>query len=244
MNKSERKKKTLILSALMMVSIGLAPVLAQPEGFQLPNPSFTPGHPLYGLEMFSEEYIEVPLARLFGGPEGAAMKRLRLAEERLAEIEVIANGTNSNALEKLGKQYEFQMDRTEALANNTDSMDLDQWIANRTMHHIGVLTELRGRLPEQAWHGIDIALESSARSFGVNMGRMAVGIQQIEGQGVNATQLKMELETLRNRVVETVMELNGTRDGLPTFGNDENIDTPEMPSDFTEIGDNTKRGPP
>ncbi|UCE38852.1 MAG: hypothetical protein JSW00_06410, partial [Thermoplasmata archaeon] len=159
------KKGALILSALMLVSAGIIPVLAKPEGFQLPNPSFTPGHPIYGFEMFIEERIEVPIAGLFGGQEGLAKKRLRLAEERLAEIEAIANDTNSNALERLRNRYEFQLNRTEALADKVDSMDLDSWIASRTSHHIEVLTELRERLPEQALRGIDEALEASARFF-------------------------------------------------------------------------------
>lgn len=241
---SKMKKKALILSALMLVSMGIAPVLAQPEGFQLPNPSFTPRHPLYGLEMFSEEYIEVPLAGLFGGQKGVAEKRLRLAEERLAEIEAIANGINSNALERLRNRYEFQMNRTEALVNRINSTDLDSWITRRTMHHIEVLTELREHLPEQALRGIDRALEVSTRYFGIHMRRVVFRIQQIEGQGMNATQLKMELETLRNRVAEKVMEFKEMWDDKPTLGYEIDIDIPEMPSDFIGLGNKTQRGPP
>ena len=244
MNKSKKKKTTLILSALMIVSIGITPVLAQPEGFQLPNPSITPGHPLYGLELFGEEYIEVPLAGLFGGQRGVAEKRLRLAEERLAEINAIANRTKSNTLERLRNRYEFQMNRTEALANKINSMDLDSWITNRAMHHIEVLTELRERLPEQALRGIDKVLEASARYFGVHMRRVAVRIQQIEGEGVNATQMKMELETVRNRVVEKVMAFKESWDDMPPLGYEIDIDIPEIPSDFMGIGNKTQRGPP
>ena len=241
---SKMKKKTLILSALMLVSIGITPVHAQPEGFQLPNPSFTPGHPLYGLEMFSEEYIEVPFAGLFGGQKGVAEKRLRLAEERLAEINAIANGTNSNALERLRNRYEFQMNRTEALANKINSMDLDSRITSRAMHHIEVLIELRERLPEQALRGIDKALEASTRYFGVHMRRVAVRIQQIEGQGANATQMKMELETIRNRAVEKVMEFKESWEDIPPLSYEIDIDIPEMPSDFMGIGNKTQREPP
>ena len=241
---SKMRKRALILSALMLVSMGITPVHAQPEGFQLPNPSFTPGHPLYGLELFSEEYIEVPFAGLFGGQKGVAEKRLRLAEERLAEINAIANGTNSNALERLRNRYEFQMNRTEALANKINSMDLDSWITNRAMHHIEVLTELRKNLPEQALRGIDKALEASARYFGVHMRRVAVRIQQIEGQGVNTTQMKMELETVRNRVAEKVMEFKEMWDDKPALGYEIDIDIPEMPSDFIGLGNKTQRGPP
>jgi hypothetical protein len=238
------KKDAVILSILMLLSAGITPVLAQPEGFQLPNPSFTPGHPLYGLEMFIEERIEVPLAGLVGGRKGLAEKRLRLAEERLAEIEAIANVTNPNALERLRNRYEFQLNRTEELADEVDSMDLDSWITSRTSHHIDVLTGLIDHVPEQALEGINNALEASARVFGVHMNRVAVKIQEREGQGVNATQMKMELETVRNRVVEKIMEFKASWDDKPPLGYKIDINIPEMPSDFMGLGNKTQRGPP
>jgi hypothetical protein len=242
--KKMKNKPLIILSTLMLVSMGIAPVLAQPEEFQLPNPSFTPGHPLYGLEIFSEEYIEVPIAGLFGGQKGIADKRLRLAEERLAEINAIANNTNSDALDRLRNRYEFQMNKTEALANRINSTDLDSWITQRTIHHIDVLTELRENLPEQAIPGIDMALMVSARYFGVHMNRSVLRIQQIEGQGVNVTQLKMELEILRNSVAEKVKDFNETLGDEPTLGYEVNIDIPDLPSDFKGLVNKTKRGPP
>jgi hypothetical protein len=238
------KKGAVILSALMLVSAGIIPVLAQPEGFQLPNPGFTPGHPLYGLEMFIEERIEVPFAGLIGGREGIAEKRLRLAEERLAEIEAIANETNPIALERLRYRYEYQLNRTEALADELDSMDLDSWITSRTSHHIEVLTDLREHLPESAQQGIDKAIEVSARSFGVHVRRVAVSIEQIEGKGVNATQLKMELETLTNRTSENVMEFKESLSDKPPQGYNISIEIPELPSFSEHKGNETRRGPP
>ena len=243
-NQSRTRKMALILSTIMLVSTGFVPVLAQPEGFQLPDPSLTPGHPLYGLEMFGEEYLEVPLAGLFGGQKGVAEKRLRLAEERLAEMGAIANGASSNAVERLRKRYEFQMNRIEALADRLDSMDIDSWITNRTMHHIEVLTELRGRLPEQALLGMDKAIEASSRHFGVHMRRVVRRIQQVEREGVNATRLKVELEALRSRVIERVGEFREMRGDMPMSDYEISIDIPEIPSDFMEIGNKTRRGPP
>ena len=76
------------------------------------------------------------------------------------------------------------------------------------------------------------------------MRRVAVRIQQIEGEGVNATQMKMELETVRNRVVEKVMEFNSMREGMATSGYRINIDIPEIAPDPLGKGNSTQQGSP
>jgi hypothetical protein len=168
-----------------------------------------------------------------------AEKRLRLAEERLAEIEVIANGSNIGALERLRHRYEFQMNRTENLANKLNSTELDSWITEHTGRHIEVLTELRGRLPVQAHKGIDRALEVSTKYFGVHMSRMAVRIQQIKGEGVNTTQLRMKLEILRNRTMGKVMEFKKGLENGPPLGYDIDIEIPDVPNFSMRKGNET-----
>jgi hypothetical protein len=190
-------------------------------------------------------YVSVEVAeRLISLDLDVVTKSLSRLQGDLAEIEAIANGTNSNVVERLRKRYEFQMNRTEALADRLDSMDIDSWITNRAMHHIEVLTELRERLPEQALLGLDKAIEASSRHFGVHMRRVVRRIQQVEGEGVNATRLKVELEALRSRVVERVREFREMRGDMPTSDYEISIDIPEIPSDFMGIGNRTRRGPP
>ena len=69
-------------------------------------------------------------------------------------------------------------------------------------------------------------------------------IQQVEGEGVNATKLKVELEALRGRVVERVREFREMRGDMSTSDHEISIDIPEIPSDFMGIGNRTRRGPP
>lgn len=138
----------MILTALTLASMTFTWAQAQPEDFQLPSPGFSPGHPLYGMELFIEENGEVPLARLTRGRLGAAEKRLRLSEERLAEIEAVCNRTDAVALERLRHRYELQMNNTLALVNATDSLDLEIWTAVRAMNHVRVLTRIRARVGE------------------------------------------------------------------------------------------------
>ena len=241
MKRTGIKNSALVLAALMIVSMTFTWVQAQPEDFELPRPGFAPGHPLYGVELFIEENIEVPLARLTRGQLGVAEKRLRLSEERLAEIEAICNRTDAATLERLRYRYELQMNKTLALVNATDSLDLETRIAERAMNHVRVLTQLRARVPEQARQGVDRAAQSSVNSFGTHMRRMAYRVQQVESQGGNATQLYAEMEGLRTRLQERLMEFNRVRESMPTPGFGEDI---QMPVDPLGKGKRSQRGPP
>ncbi len=235
------KSLTLFLAALTLASMTFTWAQAQPEGFQLPRPGFSPGHPLYGVELFIEENVEVPFARLTRGRVGEAEKRLRLSEERLAEIEAVCNRTDAAALERLRHRYELQMNKTLALVNATDSLDLETWTAERAMNHVRVLTQLRARVPEEARQGIDRAVQSSVNSFATHMRRMAYRVQQVESQGGNATALYEEMEGLRTRVQERLTELNRVREMNPTPGFSEDI---QMPIDPLGRVNRSRRGPP
>ena len=235
------KSSALVLAALTLASMTFTWAQAQSDGFQLPSPGFAPGHPLYGVELFIEENIEVPLARLTRGRLGAAEKRLRLSEERLAEIEAVCNRTDAATLERLRYRYELQMNKTLALVNATDSLDLETRVSERAMNHVQVLTQLRARVPEQARQGIDRAAQTSVKSFGTHMRRMAYRVQQAESQGGNATQLIAEMEGLRTRLQERLMEFNRVRESMPTPGHGEDI---QMPVDPLDRGNRSQRGPP
>lgn len=241
MKKTGIKSSALILAAITLASMTFTWAQAQPEDFQLPSPGFSPGHPLYGVELFIEENVEVPLARLTRGRVGAAEKRLRLSEERLAEIEAVCNRTDAAALERLRLRYELQMNKTLALVNATESLDLETWTAERAMNHVRVLTQLRARVPEEARQGIDNAVQSSVNSFATHMRRMAYRVQQVESQGGNATELYGDIESLRARVQERLMELNRVRERAPTPGFSEDI---QMPPDPLGRGNMSRRGPP
>jgi hypothetical protein len=241
MKRTEIKSSALILAALTLASMTFASAQAQPEDYQLPSPGFSPGHPLYGVELFIEENIEVPLARLTRGKVGEAERRLRLSEERLAEIEAVCNRTDAAALERLRHRYELQMNKTLELVNATDSPDLETWTAERAMNHVRVLTRIRERAPEEARHGIDKAIQSSVNSFSTHMRRMAYRVQQMESQGANATELYENMEGLRSRVQERLMELNRVREMNPTPGFSEDI---QMPPDPLGRGNMSRRGPP
>jgi len=230
-------KSTVILAAILMASLTVTQVLALPGDFQLPSPSWTPEHPLYGLERFFEENLEVPLARLTGGRQGEAEKRVLLAEERLAEMEVIANGTNTEALEDLRIGYERQMNMTHALVNGSGIVDLDVLILNRTMYHAGVLTQVRARVPEQARQGIDRAFSSSTRVMGLQMRDIA---REIQASG-NSTERVEELDSLAVEIEERIEMFQEVRSRSPSQGPPVDIG---MSFDPRDRGTGTRRGSP
>jgi hypothetical protein len=231
------QKGTLILVAILMASLTVTQVLALSDDFQLPSPSWTPEHPLYGLERFFEENFEVPIARLTGGRQGAAEKRILLAEERLAEMEVIANGTNTEGLEDLRIGYERQMNITHALVNGSGIVDLDVGILKRTMYHAGVLTQVRARVPEQARQGIDKAFSSSTRAMGLQMRDIA---REIQASG-DSTERIEELDSLAAEIEERIQIFQEVRSRSPSQGPPVDIG---MPFDPRDRGAGTHRGPP
>jgi hypothetical protein len=225
--KYKTKLRTLI-GALMIFSMTMSQVHAVPDEFQLPSASWTPEHPLYGLERFLEERIEVPLSRIRGGKEGEAEKRLQLAEERLAEMEQVANGTRVEALEDLRQGYMRQMNRSRQLVNGSE--ELDQWLLNRTMTHAQVLTRVRARVPVQARQGIDRAFNASTQNIGLQ-------IRDMNRNRVNASNLNETSLRLRERI----REYQRIRENAPSDGPPINIG---MPSWLQERGKGAQSGPP
>ena len=168
---------------------------------------------------------------------GAAEKRMLLAEERLAEMEVIANGTNTEALEDLRIGYERQMNMTHALVNGSGIVDLDVLILNRTMYHAGVLTQVRARVPEQARQGIDKAFSSSTKIMGLQMRDIA---REIQASG-NSTERVEELDSLAVEIEERIEMFQEVRSRSPSQGPHVDIG---MSFDPRDRGTGTRRGSP
>ncbi len=212
----------------MIFSMMMSQVYAVPDEFQLPSASWTPEHPLYGLERFLEERIEVPLSRIRGGKEGEAEKRLQLAEERLAEMEQVANDTRVEDLEILKQGYMHQMNRSRQLVNG--SKELDQWLLNRTMTHAQVFTRVRAKVPVQARQGIDRAFNASTQNIGLQ-------IRDMNRNRVNASNLNETALRLRERI----QEYQRIRENAPSEGPPIDIG---MPSWLQERGKGAQSGPP
>lgn len=234
-NMKNKNKMVMFLGVMLVTSMTITQAFALPEDFELPDPGWGPGHPLYGLERFMEERWEVPLARLMRGKLGEAEKRLQLAEERLAEMESIANGSKPEDLEGLRLGYELQMNRTQSLVNETELEDMKEFMLERSMRHIEVLTYLRERVPEQARYGIDMALGSSSQSIGVQIR------DRVRGLDVNETEVLDDLESYGLEVQNRIRGYEDIMDELPSDVSPVDI---ELPVDVSELINHHRRGPP
>jgi hypothetical protein len=237
-NMKNKKKMILFLGVILVASTAITQVFALPEDFEIPNPGWGPNHPLYGLERFIEERWEVPLARLMRGKLGEAEKRLQLAEERLAEMEAIANGSKPEDLEGLRLGYEMQMNRTQSLVNETELESMKEFMLERSMRHIEVLTYLRERVPVQARQGIDMALGSSSKSIGVQIR------DRVRSLDVNETEVLDDLESYGLQVRNRIREYKDIRDEFPNVPSDVLPVDIELPVDVSELINQHRRGPP
>jgi hypothetical protein len=230
-----KQKTGIILWVILLASTTISQSYALSEEFDLPNPGLGPGHPLYGLERFLEERLEIPLARLTKGRLGEAEKRLRLAEERLAEMEAVTNGRDPDKLEGLRLGYQIQMNRTYSLVNGSDLEEMEKMMLERTMHHIEVLTYLREKVPSQARHGIDMALSSSSQSIGVQIR------DRVRAAGENATMGLDELESFGLELQRHLEDYKDIQNKVPSDGPPVDI---ELPVDVSELITQHHRGPP
>ncbi len=216
----------------MVASMMTLTVSAQSEDFELPDPSSVPGDFFYGFERFLENNLEIPLVRLMQGQRGEAMKRIQLAEERIAEMRAICNGTDAETLAALQSRYEAQVRSAQALMNGTDTEQLEQQIGERLMNHVGVLTQLRQRAPEEARQGLDMALQSSAEGFNRQMDQMAYRLRQMDVDSPEAAALQQECETWMNQTRGMIEGWENVRRQMPSMGGDVDIEMPVDPLDF------------
>lgn len=240
MMKSNKTLKSItFLAAILVASMMTVMVSAQSEDFELPDASTVPGDAFYGFERFFEDNFEVPWARITQGQRGEALKRMQLAEERLAEMGAICNGADSAALESLQVRYEAQVQKAQALMNGTDTEDLEQQIGERLMNHVRVLTQLRENASEESRRGIDLALQSSTKRFGEQMDQMAYRLSQMDGNSTEAIELREKCEGWMNQTSERIMEWESVKERMPGQGEDVDI---EITFDQAEFRTQVKRG--
>ena len=111
---------------------------------------------LYQIDIF---FDNVALALT---PEGLAKaeKRLQIAEERLAEMKVMADQGKKTYMEQARTRYQNQMNLIEHMELTEEEKIEFQTAIQK---HIIVLEEMRKEIPDQAKPAIDNALENSAR---------------------------------------------------------------------------------
>jgi hypothetical protein len=136
----------------------LAVLLSFPGAFAV-DAGTLPDSPLYffdGLaESFSLFFTSEPLAK--------AKLQLELAEERLAECDALPDKGKEQWCPALMKRYEGSLNSAFELLNTTRGLtsNLTSLVENETSKHIRTLTQLLGRVPEQARPALQRAINVS-----------------------------------------------------------------------------------
>lgn len=156
------KKTTLfLLTSVLLFSLGIG-VFAQNS--ELPNPGLTPGNPFYFLESITES-----IGTFFTfGELRKAERYAALANERVAEIQAVAEKVSPKALEKAFQRYDKLIEKAlakveSAEAKGKDTAEVSEKVAEATAKHLTVLEGVLEKVPEQAKTAITKALEVSQK---------------------------------------------------------------------------------
>lgn len=151
------------LAFLFLISVFLLfclqVVLSQED---LPAAGTLPDSPFYGFKIFGER---VRLWLTFNETERAILK-LQLAEVRLAEFKNLMSKNETRLAERVGIQYESDMDEVNNYVNRSATQgknvtELAEHVSNRTYKHILVLQRILEKAPDEAKPTIERVINKS-----------------------------------------------------------------------------------
>ncbi|MFC2056747.1 DUF5667 domain-containing protein [Chloroflexota bacterium] len=157
-----KKLRLILLTAVLATSLLISgTVYAQEEELQLPNPGITPDSPLYFFDTLGKN---IGLF-LTAGPEAKAKKALGYAEERLAEVKVMAIKNKAKGVQRAALDYykfvAIVVEKNGEVAQPEISDNVSERVALATSKHLAVLDGVREAIPEQAKEALDRAREAS-----------------------------------------------------------------------------------
>jgi len=181
-------KKLTTLSVLLISLAFVVPVQASAAT----SAGVKPGSFFY---FFDTTFENVSLFFTFDS-ENKAKKALGYADERLAEIEAIAEEKNPNAVKTAIANYESNMalatEKSKDVKDKRQAESLLTIIADNTSKHQEVLTNVLGKVPEEAKEAITQAIEASRKG-------QEEAIRQIAELKGEVEQLKQEVADLKTK---------------------------------------------
>lgn len=152
------------------------------------NPGVKPGNFFY---FFDTTFEQISLFFTFS-PEKKAEKALAYADERLAEVEALADEQNPNAVKTAITNYESNIalaaEKSKEVQDKEKAENLFTLIADNTSKNQEVLSAVLVKVPEEAKEAITRAIEASRKG-------QEEAVQQI-------AELKSEIEQLKKEVAE------------------------------------------
>jgi len=150
-------------SALIMVLLLCSMVFAADTEVEA---GMSPDSPFYFMDTWWDE-MRVRMANTF---EDKERLRLEIAEERAAEIALMASRNDEKALAKAQEQHQKQLQRIEQLNNESEQLRIQ--LQERMQKHIMTLGQVRENAPEEAQSGLDTAIMNANQTFNRNQERI------------------------------------------------------------------------
>lgn len=194
-----------ILNKLAIVSILV--ILAGAPAFvsAAPGAGIKPGSFFY---FFDTTFEKVGLFFTFN-PQKKAEKALEYADERLAEIEDVAEEKDSDAIKTAITNYESNValatEKSKEVKNKSQAENLLNLISDNASKNQEVLTAVLAKVPEEAKEAITRAIEASKRG-------QEEAIKQITELKKEIAGLKEEIENLEKKLESKENELENNGD--------------------------------
>lgn len=153
-------KRTIILFALVLMVAGTATATSHTNL----NPGAMPGDLTYIFDQLGEQaQIAAASAPVFGSSTDLAQVRANIAQERLAEANVLVERNASDGrVSNLVNDYRENINKAKTAANNSNKTEVMEKVQNMTQKNVEVLQGLKSKLPEQAQYGINTAIAASS----------------------------------------------------------------------------------
>lgn len=142
------------ISLLIAIVLASPLVLGQPADSGLPEPGTAPGDMLYGLEKAQES---ISLALTFDS-ETKAEKKLRYADERLAESRHLMESGENQSAARAANRYSELIEQVNTTAQESGSEELQRQVREHIETRQDVLSSLQEKLPEEAVSGLENAI--------------------------------------------------------------------------------------
>ena len=170
----QKKFGIVLLSCVMVISLLFtSTAYAQDEELQLPNPGITPDSPFYFADIWGKK---IGLFFTFGA-EAKANKALEYAEERLAEVRIMAAKNKSRGVKQaVGGYDEFLAivtEKAEEARRQGVSGNISEIVALATSKHLSIFDEVEDIVPEEAKEAIAQARGASINGLGNGLRALA-----------------------------------------------------------------------
>jgi len=150
-------KKFIVATSVIGLMLFSGVALASTD--DLPDAGITPDSPLYFLDNAGESINE-----FFSlSHESKSEKKLKHAEEKLAEAKKMAEEGKTDATEVAEKKYEEKLDGATEEAKLTGKENALQRIEEATIRHQAVMERVLSQVPEQAKASIQKAMDKSSK---------------------------------------------------------------------------------